>query len=103
MDKELLKSMLEQKLVLVQKHPDTDLFIYNYSPLVQYQKLWNEITLMTRGLILDKEMNIVARPFKKFFNLEEHSPEEIPQEAFDVFNKELERAVKILIFKSNAF
>ena len=88
MDKELLKSMLEQKLVLVQKHPDTDLFIYNYSPLVQYQKLWNEITLMTRGLILDKEMNIVARPFKKFFNLEEHSPEEIPQEAFDVFNKE---------------
>ena len=70
MDKELLKSMLEQKLVLVQKHPDTDLFIYNYSPLVQYQKLWNEITLMTRGLILDKEMNIVARPFKKFFNLE---------------------------------
>ncbi len=80
--------MIEQKLVLVQKHPDANLFIYNYSPLVQYQKLWNEITLMTRGLILDKEMNIVARPFKKFFNLEEHSPAEIPTEAFDVFNKE---------------
>ena len=88
MDKNLLQSMLEQKLLLVQKHPDADLFIYNYSPLVQYQKLWNEITLMTRGLILDKEMNIVARPFKKFFNLEEHSPQEIPTEAFDVFQKE---------------
>ncbi len=88
MDKELLQSMLEQKLVGVQKHPDTDLFIYNYSPVVQYQKLWNEITLMTRGLILDHHQNIIARPFQKFFNLEEHTPDEIPSEPFDVFRKE---------------
>ncbi|MEB3309672.1 MAG: RNA ligase [Snowella sp.] len=88
MDKELLQSMLAQKLVMVQKHPDTDLFIYNYSPVVQYQKLWNEITLMTRGLILDQHQNIIARPFQKFFNLEEHSPDEIPSEPFDVFHKE---------------
>lgn len=88
MDKDLLQSMLEQKLVVVQKHPDTDLFIYNYSPVVQYQKLWNEITLMTRGLILDQHQNIIARPFQKFFNLEEHNPDEIPSEPFDVFRKE---------------
>lgn len=85
--KELLQQMIDEKLVSVQKHPTADLFIYNYTPKVQYYKLWNEITLQTRGLILDAEMNIVARPFRKFFNLEEHQPNEIPQTAFDVFEK----------------
>ena len=69
----------------MQKHPETDLFIYNYSPKVQYEKLWNEVTLKTRGLILDAEMNYVARPFGKFFNLEEHQPNEIPKLPFDVY------------------
>jgi RNA ligase len=87
MNLEALQALVEQKLVTVQKHPDTEFYIYNYSPLVQYQRLWNEITLMTRGLILDADGNIIARPFKKFFNLEEHSPTEIPQEPFDVFDK----------------
>lgn len=87
MNKELLKQLLDEKLVTVQKHPEADLFIYNYTPKVQYDKLWNEITLQTRGLILDAEMNVVAKPFGKFFNLEEHQPEEIPQLPFDVFEK----------------
>lgn len=87
MNKELLRQMVNEKLVSVQKHPEADLFIYNYTPKVQYEKLWNEITLQTRGLILDAEMNVVAKPFRKFFNLEEHQPEEIPQLPFDVFEK----------------
>lgn len=87
MNKELLQQMISEKLVSVQKHPTAELFIYNYSPKVQYDKLWNEITLQTRGLILDAEMNVVARPFGKFFNLEEHQPNEIPQTSFDVFEK----------------
>ena len=87
MKKELLQEMINEKLVSVQKHPETDLFIYNYSPKVQYEKLWNEVTLKTRGLILDAQMNFVARPFGKFFNLEEHQPNEIPQLPFDVFEK----------------
>jgi len=87
-NKELLLKMVEDKLVSVQKHPETDLYIYNYTPKVQYDKLWNEITLQTRGLILDGEMNVIARPFSKFFNLEEHSPNDIPNLPFDVWTKE---------------
>lgn len=87
MRKELLQQMVNEKLVSVQKHPDTDLFIYNYSPKVQYEKLWNEVTLQTRGLILDGSGNVIARPFGKFFNLEEHKPDEIPQLPFDVYEK----------------
>lgn len=87
MNKELLAEYVSQKLVSVQKHPTTDLFIYNYTPRVQYEKLWDEVTLQTRGLILDSEMNLVARPFPKFFNLEEHLPADIPAEPFEVFEK----------------
>lgn len=87
LNKTLLQELVEQKMVVVQKHPEADLFIYNYSPKVQFAKLWNEVTLQTRGLILDGQMNVVARPFCKFFNLEEHQPSEIPQIPFEVFDK----------------
>lgn len=97
MNKVLLKQMISEKLVSVHKHRDADLFIYNYTPAVQYDRLWNEITLQTRGLILDGEMNIVARPFPKFFNLEEHKPEEIPNQLFDVFEK-MDGSLGILFF-----
>lgn len=50
-------------------HPDLPLWIYNYSPSVQYSNRWNDVTLNCRGLILDEDFNIVARPWKKFFNL----------------------------------
>lgn len=49
-------------------HPAFPLTIYNYTPQVQYGRLWDEVTMMCRGLILDAEHNIVARPFTKFFN-----------------------------------
>jgi len=87
MNKELLQQMIDQKLVNVQKHPTADLYIHNYAAQVQYSKAWNEITLQTRGLILDGNMNVVAKPFGKFFNLSEHTPEEIPNEPFEVFDK----------------
>ena len=67
----LLNEMIENDFVNVNKHPTHDLFIYNYSPKAQYERVWNEVTMMCRGLILDADYNIVARPFKKFFNLGE--------------------------------
>jgi len=79
--------MLDERMVIVQKHPDADLFIYNYTNKAQYERVWNEITLQCRGLILDSGMNIIARPFKKFFNLEEYPADEIPNESFEVFEK----------------
>lgn len=82
-----LKYLVDKKYVNVQKHPTADLYIYNYSPKTQYERKWNEVTLNCRGLILDERDRVVARPFKKFFNFSEHSPEEIPSEGFEVFEK----------------
>lgn len=54
--------------VKVQKHNELPLLIYNYTPKAQYDNRWNSITKKTRGLILDSEGFVVARPFDKFFN-----------------------------------
>ncbi len=97
----LLKTLVSERLINVQKHPDADLFIYNYSQTVQYSRLWNEVTLQTRGLILDANYNIVARPFPKFFNLTEHEPSEIPNLPFEVYEK-LDGSLGILYWLNDA-
>jgi len=70
-----------------QHHPKLDLTIWNYTPKVQYERLWDEITLQCRGLVTNSKGDIIARPFKKFFNYEEHKPEEIPNEDYVVYEK----------------
>lgn len=97
---ELLKQMINDGFVHAQKHPTHDLFIYNYTPKAQYERVWNDVTLMCRGLILDAQYNIVARPFTKFFNLGEQENQAIPNEPFKVFEK-LDGSLGIMYFVDN--
>jgi RNA ligase len=84
---QILEQYYNDGLLHKQVHPTLPLTIWNYSPKVQYEGLWDEITIQCRGLVTDDEGNIVARPFGKFFNYEELDPEKIPNEPFDVFEK----------------
>ena len=84
---ETLEKYHKDGLLHKQTHPTLDLTIWNYSPRVQYEKLWDDITMQCRGLVTNSKGNIVARPFKKFFNYEEHKPEEIPNEDYVVYEK----------------
>lgn len=60
-------------------HPDgLPLTICNYTDRCTYEKLWDDVTLQCRGLVVDRGGNIVARPFRKFFNDTEHDEGEIP-------------------------
>lgn len=68
---EHLQYHIKEKYVSVQKHPEAELYIYNYTQKAQFDNVWNNVTTNCRGLILDKDYNIVARPFKKFFNYSE--------------------------------
>lgn len=87
--KSKIKPYLEEKFISEQKHPEIDLWIYNYTSKAQYEKKWDEITMMCRGLILDNNGKIIARPFKKFFNMEEHIQKngKLPSEDFKVYEK----------------
>lgn len=87
MNTALLKQMISENYVRVNKHPLYDLYIYNYTAKVQYDRFWNEITLSCRGLILDGNDQVVARPFAKFFNLGEITDMQLPNLPFEVFDK----------------
>ena len=82
-----LEKYYNDGLLHKQTHPTLDLTIWNYSPKVQYERLWDDITIQCRGLVTNSKGEIVARPFKKFFNYEEHKPEDIPNEEYVVYEK----------------
>lgn len=82
---EKLNKYYEDGLLYKQVHPTLPLTIWNYSPKTQFDGKWDEVTLMCRGLVTDNEGNVVARPFKKFFNIEENK--HTPTDKFDVYEK----------------
>jgi len=72
------RELQEQGLISIQKHPEFPLLIHNYTQRCQWDRAWNDITLQCRGLITDLSGKVICRPFRKFFNLGEHtSPESI--------------------------
>jgi T4 RnlA family RNA ligase len=82
-----LEKMIQQGYVRVTKHTHANLFIFNYTAKTQYEYMWNEVTAICRGLILNDKHRIVARPFMKFFNYGELPNQVLPNEPFEVFDK----------------
>ncbi len=96
-NKEILEEHIRNRYIFRNKHPEKPLFIYNYTQATQYEAYWNDYTKMCRGLIMNDLDEVVARPFKKFFNLSEHQPNEIPNETFEVYEK-MDGSLGILYF-----
>jgi RNA ligase len=88
---DILNRYYADGLLQKQTHPTLPLLIWNYTPMVQYGVssnqyiYWDEITTQCRGLVTDTEGNVVARPFKKFFNMEEKRY--TPTSDFEVMDK----------------
>ena len=70
-----------------QKHPNLDLFIFNYSKHCQFEKYWTPVTLASRGLVLNSKSELIARCLPKFFNVQEMDPNDIPKTGFTVYEK----------------
>lgn len=98
-DFEILDALAEQGWLTVRKHRTADLYIWNYTPQTVYKRYWTPETTMARGLITDGTGRIMARPFPKFFNLEELEGLgiAIPHEPFTVTEK-VDGSLGILYF-----
>ena len=66
MDMDLYREMLLLNYIRINQNGKYR--ILNYTESAQYEKIWNEVTKQCRGLIIDEDWNVVARPFDKFFN-----------------------------------
>jgi RNA ligase len=82
---ETLNKYYEDGWLIKQTHPTLPLTIWNYSQTTQYEGKWDDVTLQCRGLVTDTNGNVIARPFKKFFNMEEGN--HTPTSEFDVYEK----------------
>jgi RNA ligase len=82
-----LQELIEKQYIAVQKHPSSGLYIYNYTQKAQYEEYWPSEVLMCRGLIVDEQKNIIARPLVKFFNLEQVTNLQLPKQDFEVYEK----------------
>lgn len=91
-----LQTALDGRLVRRQTHPTLPLAIYNYTQTAQWSRTWTDVTVTCRGLITSlthpgadssETETVVARPWRKFFNLAEHSDADIPNEAVTVTDK----------------
>ena len=96
-DRVELDKLINEGMINDNRHPTLPLTILNYSKIAQFQKKWNDLTLQARGLVIDDDGEIIARPFKKFFNMEELKGNEIPNEKYKVYKK-MDGSLGILFF-----
>lgn len=66
------KKLLDHYLVgesqfCVEKHPDTDLYIYGYDTRKPGRIIWDNTNVNMRGLIINSKGEVQAMSFKKFF------------------------------------
>ena len=83
-----------------------DLVLFHYTNTCVYDRMWDEVTLNARGIIYNRETGeLVARPWQKFFNLDEASHVKLGSlnnESFYVLEK-LDGSLGILFFYNNQF
>ena len=75
--------------------------LYCYTEATVYERSWDAVTLLARGLILDADARrVVATPFPKFFNVGEAGT--VPDLPFEAFEK-LDGSLIILFHHSGAW
>lgn len=92
-DRSVLSEAISAGLVSVRA--EGGLRVLNYTPRATYSRTWNEATLLCRGLIVDDDDRVVARPFPKFFGPAEPDAPPVPQGAPMVVHEKLDGSLGI--------
>jgi len=83
----IYKGYEKEGLITLGYHPVFPLVIAKYTRACQFAGAWDEVTTQCRGIVFDLETEkVVARPFKKFFNIEELEWK-VPNEPFELYEK----------------
>lgn len=101
MDLELLRKHVADGIINTQQHPKLPLTIYNYSARCQYERLWDDVTLACRGVVMYGDL-IVARPFRKFFNDTELG-DAVPWHLPSVITEKMDGSLGILFYFGGAW
>lgn len=83
-----LKKRVEQGYVNARQNGR--LTIFDYTNHCMFERAWDEITVQARGLVLDDQGKVIARPWAKFFNINERPEtklEALPAETPELSDK----------------
>lgn len=69
--KSKLDEYVKLGLIRSQIHPELPLSIYVYTETTAHERLWNSVTSICRGLVVDDKDRCVVRCIPKFFNEDE--------------------------------
>jgi RNA ligase len=86
-DLTILRDYEARGLISIGSHPSKPLLIANYTHKAMRAGAWDEHTTNCRGLIFRPDGEVVARPFRKFFNLGESHCPPLPDEPYEVYEK----------------
>lgn len=93
-DQAKLQSYIEDGIVTRRPHTFLPLDIYCYGKRATYEQLWDDVTCKTRGLIVERETGlIIARPFEKFFNINDERFPETMEESLRDLSTRAERVI----------
>lgn len=64
-----------------EKHPNEELYIYGYTsgPFASRNFVWNPVTRMMRGLIVNNDGKIISKSFDKFFTFKSYVSDNVIQ------------------------
>lgn len=97
LDTSLLAEMVIGGYISARQHPRYPYVIYNYAPKATFENKWNEATLTCRGLIVNIETGeVIARPFRKFFNHRQPGAPQIEAETPVVVTDKMDGSLGIL-------
>ncbi len=112
LDEEKLAEHLANGVVRSQVHPRyPELFILNYTEKAQYDRIWDPVTNVCRGLIIQRrgdnpDVIVIARAFNKFHNLNtEYVPETMEENLvgryIDHITEKLDGSLGIIFYYDN--
>jgi hypothetical protein len=92
MNKIELKNWVEKNPKLVKMRESVNypgLFVLKYSKTVFYKNLWNRFLEECRGTVIDKDFNLISRPFTKVYNygIEKQAPKLSDDTVVDAYRK----------------
>lgn len=87
--KDWVQDYVNQGYVRAERHPTLPLTIYNYTPKCSHERVWNNVTVRCRGLVIDDDGEVQALPVPKFFNYNEPEAAQAPwsEQTFDLEEK----------------
>jgi RNA ligase len=92
-----LQAEIDAGYVKIRQHPTAPFSIANYTAAAQYAHHWSNVTTKTRGLIYNSEtLEIIARPWSKFWNVDQAETPTPPKGAAMIRSEKMDGSLGVL-------